>query len=103
MNAYRIDIWKSVEHNGKFVANINRVVLIHARNETEAKSKISLQKETVQNLPQLEIKVSNEVIYSCERIGTVTIERFYVYSDGRTPISVKEYQAQLKKELEKTN
>jgi hypothetical protein len=97
LNAYRIDIWRSVKHNDKFICNVQRVQIIHARNEVEAKSKIILKGETINNLPDLIIKVSSEFIYSCEKIGTVRIEPFYIYSNGRSSISVKEYKEQFNK------
>jgi len=89
MNAYGIDIWRSVKHNDKFSHNVNRFEIIHARNEAEAKNKVTLAQGYIQNLPALQIEVSNETIYSIKKIGTVKIEKFYVYSDGRTPRPVR--------------
>lgn len=96
MNVFRIAIWRSVQHNGKFVTNIQRVAIIHARNQKEAAAKITLKKELVQNLPELEIKASQEIIYSCEKVGTVKIEPYYVYSKDYSPISIEQYKRDLK-------
>ncbi len=85
MNAYEFRIWKSVKHNDKFSHNLERTQLIHARNETEATNKITLEKGNTHKLQNLIITVSDEYIYSTIKIGTVTIKPFYVYSDGRTP------------------
>ncbi len=85
MNAYEIRIWKSVKHNDKFSHYLERKQLIHARNETQAKNKIALEKGNAHNLDNLIITVSEEYIYSTTKIGTVVIRPFYVYSDGRTP------------------
>lgn len=92
MNAYGIDIWRGVEHNGKFVTNANRFEVIHARNEQEAKSKITLAKGYTQELPALTIKVSAECIYSVTKLGTVKIEPYYVYSGDKSPISVEDFK-----------
>jgi hypothetical protein len=96
MNAYRIDVWRSVKHNGKFVTNIQRQIVVHARNKEEAESKIKLTKESVNKLPALLVEASNEFIYSCEKIGTVTIQPFYVYSDKLSPTLVEDYKNNLK-------
>ena len=96
MNAYGIEIWKSVKHNDKFSHNINRFEIIHARNETEAKNKVTLAQGYIQNLPALQIEVSGESIYACRKIGTVKIEKFYVYSDGRTPRPVGKRMGTMK-------
>lgn len=101
MNAYRISIWRSVKHNGKFVTNIHREIIIHARNSKEADAKITLAPEhTYDSSPTLKIEVSSETIYSTTKIGTVTIEPYYVYSDGQNPISVEQYKTTLKKALQ---
>jgi hypothetical protein len=92
MNAYEIDIWRSVKHNGEFVVNDPRTEVVHARNETEAKSKIKLAEKKTHQSADLLIDVSAEFIYGCHKIGTVTIEKFYVYSSNRTPTPVKEFQ-----------
>jgi hypothetical protein len=99
MNAYRIDMWRSVKHNGVWVTTVSRTEIIHARNEKEARSKIILKEAYVNNLPQLKIETGNEFINSCEKIGTVTIEPFYVYSGQNynySPISVEDYKAKYK-------
>jgi hypothetical protein len=99
MNAYRVDIWKSVKHNGKFVTNIQRVIVIHARNTEEAKAKAILKKSTVNKLEGLIVEASAEYIYSCEKIGTVTIEKFYVYSNhDYSPVPVEEYRNSFKRQ-----
>lgn len=99
MNAYEIDIWRGVKHNGKFVVNNSRKVLVHARNENEAKSKVTLALSKTYNYSDvgkgkitLIIEVSQETVYSCIRIGTVKIERFYTYSNGRTPTLVSDFK-----------
>ena len=71
MNAYVIEIWRSVKHNDKFSHTINRFEIIHSRNEAEAKNKITLAQGYIQNLPALQIEVSSEFIYSAKKIGTV--------------------------------
>ena len=85
MQAFDIEIWRQVEHNGKFSHTVPRVELIHARNEQEAKGKVKLVEGKTQMVGDLEIQVSNEFIYSCRKIGTVRKVLFYEYSDGRTP------------------
>jgi hypothetical protein len=92
MNAYGIDIWRSVKHNGEFVTNANRFVIIHARNEQEAKTKVTLAKAYINDLPALKMEVSAEIIYSVTKLGTVRIEPFYVYSGDKSSISVKEFK-----------
>lgn len=84
--------WRSLKHNGQFVTNLQRVALIHARNEMEAKSKIKLTEAKTQQLSNLLIETSNEFIYSVTKIGTVTIEKFYVYSGDRSPILVRHFK-----------
>ena len=88
MNAYEIVVWRSVKHNNGFSHNDGRVVLVHARNEEEAKKKVVLRVGCVIRLIDLIIDVSAEFIYSTRKIGTVRIERFYVYSDGRSPVLI---------------
>jgi hypothetical protein len=93
MNAYEIDIWRGVKHNGVFSHNDVRVELVHARNEEEAREKITLREGYIHNsfgACDLVIEVSSETIYSCRKIGTVCIKPFYVYSDGRSPVLVSE-------------
>ena len=83
MNAYEVDVWRGVQHNGKFSHNDSRVELIHARNEEEARKKITLREGHVDGLTSgLNINVSSESIYSVRKIGTVKIGRFYVYTDS---------------------
>ena len=100
MNAYEIDLWRSVKHNGEFVTNLQRRIIVHARNEKEAKTKVTLKESTVNKLPGLTIEASRESIYRTTLIGTVTIEPFYVYSSSRTSIPVKEYQLRHRLDLE---
>lgn len=86
MNAFRISVWKSVTHNGKFSHTIAREELIHARNEAEALCKITLAPASKSPVGStLNIDVSSEVIYSAKKIGTVRKQLFYVYSDGSSP------------------
>ena len=85
MNAYRISVWKSVTHNGEFSHNLAREELIHARNAAEAEGKIILAPAALHGMHGLSIGVSSEIIYSTEKIGTVTKQLFYVYSGGSTP------------------
>ena len=86
MNAYDINIWTSVTHNGKFSHKVQRKVLVHARNEAEAKSKIMLAPEKHYDTDNLHIVASAEYIYSCVKFGTVKKELHYTYSDGRHAI-----------------
>jgi hypothetical protein len=100
VNAYVLEIWQSVEHNGKFSHNVHREIIVHARNANEAKEKIALRPEHTKELPELKIEVGNEFVYSCKKIGTVEIRPFYVYSSHRySPIEVDVYKANIKKEL----
>ena len=92
MNAYEISIWRSVKHNGQFVVNNQRLELVHARNKQEAESKVTLAKPSTKTYQSLTIDVSAEVIYSTTKIGTVKIERFYTYSNGRTPILMSDFR-----------
>lgn len=88
MNAFEIDIWSQVKHNGKFSHTITRVELIHARNEREAKGKVKLIEGETYVTGELEIEASAEFIYSCRKTGTVRKQLYYEYSDGRSPIKV---------------
>ena len=88
MNAYLVDIWTGVKHNNKFSHNVQRVELVHARNENEAKTKVTLVKGYKKLVGDLALDVSNETIYSVRKIGTVRIKRCYVYSDGRSPVVI---------------
>jgi hypothetical protein len=92
MNAYEISIWRGIRHNEKFIVNDQRTVIIHARNETEAKSKVKLAEPQHNNLDNIRIDVSKEFIYTVYKIGTVTIQPFYVYSNDRGSISVAEFK-----------
>ena len=85
MNAYRISVWRSVRHNGKFSHTVIREELIHARNETEARGKIALAPTREWASGTLTIVASSEFIYSARKIGTVRKQLFYVYSDGSSP------------------
>ena len=90
MNTYEIDIWRSVYHDGKYSHTATRVELIHALNENRAKAKITLAPEKTYNSgPSHTVMASKEVIYSIRKTGTVTIQPYYVYSDGRSPRPVK--------------
>lgn len=88
MNAFELDIWKQVKHNGKFSHTVTRMRLIHARNEREARGKVKLAEGETSLTGTLEIEVSAEFIYSCRKIGTVRKQLYYKYSDGRRPIQV---------------
>ena len=72
--------------------NPSRTVIIHARNETEAKSKVKLAESQTNKLDGITIDVSKEFIYAVYKIGTVTIQPFYVYSNGKGSISVAEFK-----------
>ena len=86
MNVYEISIWRGVKHNGEFSHNVQRMELIHARNEAEARGKVTLTpSKTYESNSSLKIEASAETIYSCRKTGTVLVKPFYVYSDGRTP------------------
>ena len=86
MNVYEIDIWRDVYHDGSFSHTAISYELIHALNEERAKRKITLNKEKTYTAGgNHEIKASDEVIYSIRKTGTVTIQPYYVYSDGRQP------------------
>lgn len=88
MNAFEIDIWRQVKHNGKFSHTVTRVELIHARSEQEAKGKVKLTEGKTYINSNPEIEVSAEFIYSCRKIGTVRKQLYYEYSNGRRPIKV---------------
>ena len=88
MKAFEISIWRGVKHNDVFSHNDVRVGLVHARNEVEAREKVTLCEGRVTHLSGLDIDVSPEVIYSVRDIGVVRIKRFYVYSDGRSPVLI---------------
>jgi predicted metallo-beta-lactamase superfamily hydrolase len=92
MNAYEIDIWRNIKHNGKFFINDGRTVVIHARNQIEAKNKIRLAEAKTNKLDGLLIEVSAEFIHGVTKVGTVRIEKYYVYSNGRYPISVEDFK-----------
>ncbi len=91
MNAYRVDIWCSVKNSGKWSHNSSRIVRIHARNEKEARQKVNLA--PAKSWDKEAIEVSSETIYSVEKIGTVTIQPFYVYSNsGYSPVAVNDFK-----------
>ena len=89
MNVYEAHIWRSVYHSGQFSHTATRTQLIHALNEGRAKQKIVLAPEKVMGIEPHTVKASAEVIYALRKVGTVTIQRFYVYSDGRSPRPVR--------------
>ena len=89
MNIYEADIWRSVYHNDKFSHTVQRKQLIHAMNKQQAEKKITLEPEKLRGEEPLIIKASPETIYRLEQTGTVTIQPYYVYSDGRSPRPVK--------------
>jgi hypothetical protein len=94
MNAYEIDVWRGIKHNGEFVINDSRKVMIHARNQIEAINKVKLAETKTNKLDGLLIEVSAEFIYRITKIGTVKIEKFYVYSHGKSPTSVEYFKQQ---------
>jgi len=102
MNAYEVRIWRSVKHNGVFVCNNDRLVVIHARNKEQAEKKITLAK-AINNLNDGLVEVSAEWVYSTELIGTVTIQPFYVYSKGRNNISVADFKKRMLDESKRGN
>jgi hypothetical protein len=89
MNTYEFDIWKQVKHNDKFSHTYQRVELVHALNEERAKAKLSLKPAESHEMNGHKTEVGAEFIYSSRRTGTVTIQPYYVYSDGRSPRPVK--------------
>jgi len=89
MNVYEAIIWRSVYHNETFSHTITRTQLIHALNEERAKRKIKLESERICKCGDIDIRVSSETIYRLKKTGTVTIQPYYVYSDGRYPRPVK--------------
>lgn len=99
MNAYEVNIWASVKHNGIFSHHIERELVIHARNVGEAKNKVYLKKGCINTgNDKLNIEVSEEFIESVYLIGEVEIHPHYVYSgNSRSPILVSEYKAYLKR------
>lgn len=97
MNAYVVDIWSSLKHNSVSLPATTRQLVIHARNTNEATSKVILNSGYIKELPGLKIEVGKEFVYSCRKIGTVTIEKFYTYSnDAHVPIRVCDYKNYIK-------
>ena len=89
MNVYEITLFQGVYHGEKgdiFITNNQRELVIHALNEERAKKKITL-KSGEDKSPHY--RTTPEVIYSIKRTGTVTIQPYYVYSDGRSPRPIK--------------
>ena len=98
MNAYKLHIWTSVRHNGKYSHTVQRYKIVHAHNTEEAKGKIKLKEAKTYNASKdLIIEASTEFIYEAEKIGTVTIQPYYVYSDGSF-ISVEDFKGQLRED-----
>ena len=89
MNVFEIDIWRQVRHNGKFSHTVTRMELVHALNEERAKKKITLEKGKTWGKESLIIESTDEFIYGIRKTGTVTIQPYYVYSDGRSPRPVR--------------
>ena len=85
MNVYDIDIWRSVYHNDEFSHTAIRYQLVHALNEERARRKVILAEGKTLGPLGWGLRVSDEVIYSIRKAGTVTKQMYYVYSDGRTP------------------
>jgi hypothetical protein len=88
MNAYKITIRKSVKHNGIFSHNVSRELIAHAKNEDEAKNKITLEKSYQELVTgNLTVDVGDEAIYSFDKIGTVHKEtkEYFVYSNENYP------------------
>jgi hypothetical protein len=98
VNAYKLHIWTAVKHNGKFTHNVQRRKIVHARNSDEAKGKVKLKEAKSYNLPNtFMVETSAEYIYQVEKIGTVIIQPYYVYSDG-SYMSVEDFKSQLKED-----
>ncbi len=89
MNVYEVYIWRSVKRSGEFSHNAERVALVHARNEAEAKGKVELEPPKVYGESLGFVEISGEFIYSVTKTGTVTKQLMYVYSDGRSPRPTK--------------
>lgn len=85
MNAYEVDIWCGVKRDGQWSHNVTRRELVHALNESKARQKITLAPAKTVHAACETIEVSAEFVYSIRKTGTVTIQRMYVYSDGRSP------------------
>lgn len=93
MNVYEILVWHGLYHNDAFIQNCQRAVLVHARNKEEAEKKIKLAPESIiKGFDGITIKTSSEFIYHTYKQGTVTIEKCYVYSNGRIPVPLKEFK-----------
>lgn len=81
MNVFDFDIWKQVKHDGQFSHTVTRKQTVHALNEERARARIKLEPGYTND----HLEVSGEFIYQVKKCGTVTIQPFYVYSDGRLP------------------
>lgn len=89
MNVYEIDVWRQVKNNGEFSHTVTRLELIHALNEERAKKKITLAEPKTYQRDNITTEVTGEFIYRITRTGTVTIQPYYKYSDGRSPRPVR--------------
>jgi len=89
MNVYEIRIWRTIKHGGEFSHTATRLEIVHALNEERALKKITLASARHWYEEFRLVEASEEYVYSINRTGTVTIQPFYVYSDGRTPQPVK--------------
>jgi len=81
MKGYKVHIWQSVSHNGKFSHHSQSYQTIHAYNEKEARSKIRELKPARRH--ELDngvvFEVSKEFIYEVEYLGRVQRRTVYDY------------------------
>ncbi len=91
MKAFEFELWQPSYYEGKFTNNIQRFVIVHARNEDEARQLIPLRKGKEYPLHT----TKDESVYDVKDLGSVRIEKFYVYQKDKSPISVKEFKKRM--------
>lgn len=98
MKAYKLLLWQPVYHDDTFSHNVERVVIIHARNEEEAIRKVPLKKGQDKSPHYI---TKNESLYKAYYLGRVTIRKYYVYDGDKNynPTPIEVYKANLKRIL----
>ena len=98
MKAYKLLLWQPVYHGDVLSHIVERVVVIHARNEEEAISKVPLKKGQDKSPHYI---TKNESLYKAYCLGQVTIRKYYVYNGDKdySPIPIEVYKDNLKRIL----
>ncbi len=98
MKAFELEIWQPVYYGNNFSHHSTRIVVIHARNQKEAESKIPLKRGEDKSPHYL---TKDEHVRYVRDCGQVSIVKYYEYSkdDHHSPISVERYRSNLKRAI----